>query len=98
MNLTVTRMKKLIKIYKSFNLYDLEYFLSLCADRITVPVHKGDSVDCQQGTFAKLNGIYIDIITEEFEDSLEKDKENLRKAIKEQKDKEADNLLNDKNE
>lgn len=87
MKLTEKRQKQIREIYRGFSLYDLEYFLFMCAEKITVPVDRGDSVECQQGTFAKINGIYIDLITEEFEDAIEREK-----------DKRINNLLNDKNE
>jgi hypothetical protein len=96
MKLTGNRMKKIMKIYHGFNLYELEYFLSACADRITVPVDRGDSVECQKGCFAVINGRYIDIITEEFEEAMQREKENLRSDIKKQK--QANNLLKDTDE
>ena len=87
MKLTEKRTKQIREIYSGFNLYDLEYFLSICANRITVPVDIGDSVDCQKGSFAMINGTYIDIITEEFEEAIEREK-----------NKRINNLLKDTDE
>lgn len=57
------------------NTNDLEYFLNLASHRMVVPFSRGDDgVLCDDVYCAHINGAKIDLITKEFMDEIEKQK------------------------
>ena len=87
-NLTNDRREQLMDFYLTLNTHDLEYLLCLMAERLMVPVDKGDSVHCQEVIYANINGGMIDIVTKDFHDAIDRE-------MKKRQDEEIDNLLND---
>jgi hypothetical protein len=82
--ITEKRRDEIAELYHSLNGQELEYFLCLSADRIGVPVEKGDHVDYQQALYFSINGGNIDLITREFQDEIDK-----------RRDEQINNLLED---
>ena len=87
--MTKERRDELMDFYLNLNTHELEYLLCLSAERIIVPVDKGDDgVHCQEVIYANINGATIDLITEEFNEAINRE-------MKKSQDKQIDNLLND---
>lgn len=87
-NLTKERRDQIMDFYLTLNTHELEYLLCLSADRLMVPVDKGDAVHCQEVIYANINGAMIDLITKDFNEAINRE-------IKKDQDKQIDNLLND---
>tara|TARA_B100000900_G_scaffold350883_1_gene317682 strand:+ start:24995 stop:25225 length:231 start_codon:yes stop_codon:yes gene_type:complete len=71
--------KQIIDFYNQMNLKDIELFIQLASCRIRVPIEKKDKkksyvfIDDIAGTC--INGAFIDLITEEFEKSIIKERD-----------------------
>ena len=70
--ITDKRREEIQELYHSLSGHELEYLLCLSADRIGVPVGKGDHVDYQEGLYFSINGGNIDLITKEFQSEIDK--------------------------
>jgi len=86
--MTKQRRDQIMDFYLTLNTHELEYLLCLSADRLMVPVDKGDAVHRQEVIYANINGAMIDLITKDFNEAINRE-------IKKDQDKQIDKLLND---
>jgi hypothetical protein len=86
--MTTERVQELLEFSNSMSLYDLEFFINLNAERISVPMGFDEYVESHMGSQAHINGSTIDLLTYEFLDMI-------RKKRDESIDNEIGNLLND---
>ena len=84
--LTKERHQEILDFYLTLNTHEFAHLINMGAERITVPVGLEDGVDIQTASYTSLNGPFIDIITREFDERVD-----------EERQKRVDNLLKDSN-